>query len=167
MRCCIDCFSRDSVRRLIRQHGEADIDEVCDYCGGTQGPFLSPDVLGDVFRRIVDDNYVPVDQLSNAPHIDPFEEGGELEMIFDEDFQVFSDAVLDERERLLADILDTGDREDDRYPDGLWARREQDWTYWSHRDYWSVFASAVAKHGHSLITPRGRVKGGQGAPQYW
>lgn len=95
------------MRQLVRQLGDADTEDVCDYCGGTVGPFVSPDALGDVFRRIVDDNYVPVDQLSNAPHIDTFDEGDELGMIMDEDFQVFSDAVLDERSRLLTDILDT------------------------------------------------------------
>jgi hypothetical protein len=147
------------VRSLVERYGEKGADE-CDYCGGTSGPFVSPDMLGDAFRRVVDDNYVPVDQLSNARHIDALDVGEELGMCLDEDFGVFADAVLDQREQLLADILDTGDREDDQYPDGLWARKEQDWTHWSHSDYYAEFALAAVKFGHSLITPRGRVKGG-------
>jgi hypothetical protein len=104
---------------------------------GTTGPFVSPDMLGDVFRRVVDDNLVPVDEPSNVRHIDAIDEGEQLGMCLDEDFGVFADAVLDQRERLIADILDTGDRDDDRYPDGLWARKEQDWTYWSHAAYYA------------------------------
>lgn len=160
MKCCVDCFSDEAVRELVARFGESDEEETCGYCGGAQGPFCEPEALGDTFRRVIDDNYVPVDQLSNARHIDAFEEGEELGMALDEDFGVFADSVLDERERLLADIIDTGDREDDGYPDGLWARKEQDWTHWSHAAYYSDFAQAAKKHGHSLITPRRTVKGG-------
>lgn len=150
------------MRTLVKKYGSKEENQ-CDYCGGTTGPFVSPDALGEVFRRIVDYKYVPVDQLSNANHIDPMDEGEELGMLVDEDFEVFSDAVLGQREQLLADILDTGDREDDPYPNGLWARKEQDWQHWSHSDYYAEFASAAAKYGHSLITPRGVVKGGHTA----
>jgi RES domain len=157
--CCVDCFSRKSIRKIVRTQGDADIGEKCDFCGGTAGPFASPKLLGDAFRRVIDDRYVPVDQLSNARHIDAFEEGTELAMLLNEDLEVFSDAVLDKCDQLLDEILDAGGREDDRYPDGLWAYKEQDWIHWSHSDYWSLFAAAVAKHGHSLITPRGSIKG--------
>jgi hypothetical protein len=121
---------------------------------------VPPDLFTDMFERIVRDRYLPIEEVTGVQNA--FEEGEFLINLFQGDYDAFS-PTLAKPEKLLCDILNAGRDHDDRAysPSELWGAHTQDATYWSPRDYWSVFGSAARKYGLALVIHR-RARGIRG-----
>ncbi len=159
---CESCFADEGLRRLVREYGEPG-DGPCEYCNDSTAPVVPPETFTEMFDRIVRDRYRPIHEVIGV--LDYFEAGESLSTLFEDDFpDTFSPDVL-HREQLLIDILDAGRGRDDEHYGAydLWGKHTQDATYWSHRDYWSVFGAAARTYGLALLIrrPKKPIRGGR------
>ena len=162
MACCTECFDDDYLREYIQQEGEVG---ECAYCGAAEVPSIDPGKLADLFQPLLE-LYEPAQYGVNVmPGQEMFRVGETLAQLMYEDWQLFSDGVLDRMEDLVEDILYGGlfDRREGECIDPLWTRLDDVFTYRSPGHYWSTFVEHMTTRrryvfdtdSEDFVDPRG------------
>src|ERR1700690_2011018 len=143
--CCPECFADDWLRSKIQREAQRVGD--CAHCGSVGVPLLDTIALRSAFENLMT-CYAPVAYGENMyPDESPIDVGEFPAVLVQEDFEVFSDRLDDDRQqaRLLGEILwRPGDRGCSRSFDesGLYTRRETLFDI-SLTDEWHRFCGRV------------------------
>ena len=151
MNCCPRCFNHKWLKEQVKSKATHRGD--CDYCGATNVPLLSVAALCGPFSNLLDMYAVLESGVNDMLFREsaPLNHGSPLVDLIQEDWDVFSDAVIenDRASALLEDIAncswDDDSGESPLDADDLWTRNDSLW-HESLSEKWADFRAHVLAH---------------------